>query len=161
NDNGGVYFVPAFTGLGAPYWDPAARAAIFGLTRGTGKAHIVRAALESVAYQVDDVIQILAADSGTAVNQLRIDGGAAANNFIAQFQADISSLDVVRPAHLETTALGAAYLAGLAVGMWSLDELGKKWRADHAFHGALSPEQAAASKKQWRKAVERVRDWTA
>ncbi|MDD1612875.1 MAG: glycerol kinase GlpK [Methylococcaceae bacterium] len=159
-DNGGVYFVPAFTGLGAPYWDPAARGGIFGLTRGASTSHIVRAALEGIAFQVDDIVQILAADSGRPVSQLRIDGGASANNLLVQFQADISGLEVVRPANLETTALGAAYLAGLAVGVWTLDELKKKWGVDRTFQGALPPEEIEAEKKQWRKAVERVRNWS-
>lgn len=158
-DNGGVYFVPAFTGLGAPDWDPAARGAIFGLTRGTTAAHIARAALESIVFQVDDIVRILAEESGWPVSQLRIDGGAAANNFIAQFQAHISDTAVVRPAHLETTALGAAYLAGLAVDVWTLDELTKKWRADRTFLPAMPMEQIEANKKQWRKAVERVMQW--
>lgn len=159
DDNGGVYFVPAFTGLGAPYWDPSARGAILGLTRGTTAAHIARAALESVAYQVDDVVRTLSFDCGRPVSQLRIDGGMAANDFIAQFQADISALEVLRPVDFETTALGAAYLAGLAVGAWTLEELSQKWRAGRSFKGVLSKGQAETNKKQWRKAVERARHW--
>lgn len=159
SDNGGVYFVPAFTGLGAPYWDPEARGAIFGLTRGTTAAHITRAALESVAFQVDDILRSLSSDSGRPVSQLRIDGGAAANQFIAQFQSDISALEVVRPEHLETTALGAAYLAGIAVGVWTLEQLVDQWRADRSFNGIMPIEEVETHKKRWRKAVERVRGW--
>ncbi|WP_326500429.1 glycerol kinase GlpK [Methylomicrobium sp. Wu6] len=159
SDNGGVYFVPAFTGLGAPFWDPAARGAIFGLTRGTTAAHIARAALESVAFQVDDILRILAADSGRPISQLRVDGGVAANQFLVQFQSDISALKVVRPAYLETTALGAAYLAGIAVGVWTLEELANRWRADRFFHGTMPVEEIESHEKQWRKAVERVRNW--
>jgi glycerol kinase len=159
SDNGGVYFVPAFTGLGAPYWDPEARGAIFGLTRGVTAAHITRAALESVAFQVDDILRILSVDSGRPVTQLRIDGGAAANRFLAQFQSDISDLEVIRPAHLETTALGAAYLAGIAAGVWTLDQLANKWQADRSFKGTMPAEMLETLKKHWRKAVERARDW--
>lgn len=158
-DNGGVYFVPAFTGLGAPYWDPSARGAIFGLTRGTSAAHITRAALESIAFQVDDIIQLLAEDSGKAISQLRIDGGAAANDLLAQFQADMAGLEVVRPQHLETTALGAAYLAGLALGVWDLAALGHKWRADRTFQRAMAAEQIAAGKRHWRQAAARAGHW--
>ncbi|WP_031431591.1 glycerol kinase GlpK [Methylomicrobium agile] len=158
-DNGGVYFVPAFTGLGAPDWDPDARGAIFGLTRGTTAAHIIRAALESMAFQVDDILRILSEDSGRPVSQLRIDGGAAANQFLARFQSDISGLEVVRPAHLETTALGAAYLAGIATGVWTLDQLADKWRADRSFEGTMPAGVREAHKKQWRKAVESVKGW--
>jgi glycerol kinase len=158
-DNGGVYFVPAFTGLGAPDWDPDARGAIFGLTRGATAAHITRAALESMAFQVDDVLRILSEDGGSPIRQLRIDGGAAANRFLAQFQSDISGLEVIRPVYLETTALGAAYLAGIAVGIWSLDQLAAKWRPDRFFESAMPADVQEAHKKQWRKAVERVKGW--
>jgi len=158
-DNGGVYFVPALTGLGAPHWDPNARGAVFGITRGTTKAHLARAALESIAYQVDELLQLLAADSGIAVRQLRIDGGAAVNNLLAQFQADLSRIEVVRPIHLESTAQGAAYLAGLAVGFWDIAELHDKWRADRSFHGNLPPEQVELLRCQWLKAVERAKHW--
>jgi glycerol kinase len=159
SDNGGVYFVPAFTGLGAPYWDPDARGAIFGLTRGATTAHITRAVLESIAFQVDDILQILADDSGRPVSQLRIDGGAAANRFLAQFQSDISGLEVIRPMNLETTALGAAYLAGIAMGVWTPDQLAGKWRADRSFNSTMPGDMREAHKKQWRKAVERARGW--
>ena len=158
-DNGGVYFVPALTGLGAPHWDPHARGAIFGITRGTSRAHLTRAALESICFQVDDLLQILAADSGEPVSQLRIDGGAAANNLLVQFQADISAIEVVRPANLETTALGVAYLAGIAAGLWSIGELNEKWRIDRSFHGTLQPREIEPLKHQWLKAVARAKNW--
>jgi glycerol kinase len=159
-DNGGVYFVPAFTGLGAPHWDSNARGAIFGITRGTTQAHLTRAALESIAFQVDDVLQLLAIENNQPIVQLRIDGGAAVNNLLAQFQADISALEVVRPTHLETTALGAAYLAGLAAGLWTLDELKQRWQIDQIFYGSLSAEEIAARKYCWLKALERTKNWT-
>jgi glycerol kinase len=158
-DNGGVYFVPALTGLGAPHWDPHARGAIFGITRGTTAAHITRAALESIGFQVDEILQLFTAESGTPITQLRIDGGAAANNRLAQFQADLSAVEVVRPANLETTALGAAYLAGIAIGLWSIDELKQKWQADSSFHESMPPQQVKALKQQWLKAVARAKNW--
>ncbi len=159
-DNGGVYFVPALTGLGAPHWDPHARGAIFGITRGTTRAHLTRAALESICFQVDDLLQILAADSSAPVSQLRIDGGAAVNNLLVQFQADISAIEVVRPANLETTALGAAYLAGIAAGLWTIGELNEKWRIDRSFHGTLQSQEIESLKHQWLKAVARAKNWT-
>jgi len=159
-DNGGVYFVPALTGLGAPHWDPHARGAIFGITRGTTRAHLARAALESICFQVDDLLQILVADSGEPVSQLRIDGGAAVNNLLVQFQADISAIEVVRPANLETTALGAAYLAGISAGLWTLGELNGKWRIDRSFHGTLQQQAVESLKHQWLKAVSRAKKWT-
>ncbi len=158
-DNGGVYIVPALTGLGAPHWDPHARGAIFGITRGTTRAHLTRAALESMCFQVDDLLQILAADSSKPVSQLRIDGGAAVNNLLAQFQADISAIEVVRPANLETTALGAAYLAGIAAGLWTIGELNEKWRIDRLFHGTLQQQAVESLKQQWLKAVARAKNW--
>ena len=158
-DNGGVYFVPALTGLGAPHWDPYARGAIFGITRGTTRAHITRAALESIFFQFDDLLQILAADSSEPVSQLRIDGGAAMNNLLVQFQADISAVEVVRPANPETTALGAAYLAGIATGLWTIGELNAKWRIDRSFHGTMQPRQIKSLKHQWLKAVARAKNW--
>jgi glycerol kinase len=158
-DNGGVFFVPALAGLGAPHWDPHARGAIFGITRGTTRAHVARAALESIALQVDELLQAMADDSGESIAQLRIDGGAAANNLLVQFQADIAAIEVVRPANLETTALGAAYLAGIAAGWWSIAELNDKWRLDRVFHGTKHPEEIAALKRQWLKAVERAKNW--
>jgi len=159
-DNGGVYFVPALTGLGAPHWDPHARGAIFGITRGTTSAHLTRAALESICFQVDDILQIFAAESGTPIVQLRIDGGAAINNRLAQFQADISAVEVVRPTNLETTALGAAYLAGIAVGLWTIDELKQKWQVDRSFHENMPPLEVESLKRYWLKAVARAKNWT-
>ena len=159
-DNGGVYFVPALTGLGAPHWDPHARGAIFGITRGTGRAHITRAALESIGFQVDDLLQILSADISKPISQLRIDGGASMNNWLVQFQADISAIEVVRPVNLETTALGAAYLAGIAAGLWTIGELNEKWRIDRSFHGTLSLQEIASLKQHWQKAVTRAKNWT-
>lgn len=158
-DNGGVYFVPALTGLGAPHWDPHARGAIFGITRGTSRAHLTRAALESICFQVDELLQILVADSSEPVSQLRIDGGAAVNNLLVQFQADISAIEVVRPANLETTALGAAYLAGIAAGLWTIGELNEKWRIDRSFQGTLPPREIESLKYQWLKAVARAKNW--
>jgi glycerol kinase len=158
-DNGGVFFVPALTGLGAPHWDPHARGAIFGITRGTTRAHIARAALESIAFQVDELLQTLAADSGEPVLQLRIDGGAAANNLLVQFQADLAGIEVLRPCDLETTALGAAYLAGIAAGWWTISELDEKWRAERSFHSAMATNQIESLKQQWRKAVARTINW--
>ena len=159
NDNGGVYFVPALTGLGAPHWDPNARGAIFGITRGTTQAHLARAALESIAFQVDELLQAMCLDCGVALSELRIDGGAANNKLMVQFQADISNLTIVRPENLETTALGAAYLAGLAVGFWTLDELKQSWQVKQTFTPKLRPEQVASLKHYWYKAVVRAKDW--
>jgi glycerol kinase len=159
DDNGGVYFVPALTGLGAPYWDGNARGAIFGITRGTTSAHITRAALESIAFQVDDVLQLLISDSGIAMSELRIDGGAAANDLLLQFQADISNLTILRPKNLETTALGAAYLAGIASGLWTIESLQQHWQIDREFKPALPDDEAAKLKQRWGKAVDRTLDW--
>ncbi|MCK9395940.1 MAG: glycerol kinase GlpK [Methylobacter sp.] len=158
-DNGGVYFVPALTGLGAPHWDPHARGAIFGITRGTTLAHLTRAALESICFQVDEVLQLLSAESGAPVVQLRIDGGAAVNNRLAQFQADISAVEVVRPTNLETTALGAAYLAGIAIGLWTIDELNQKWQIDRSFYQQMPPQDVKSLKHYWLKAVGRAKNW--
>lgn len=158
-DNGGVYFVPALTGLGTPHWDPHARGAIFGITRGTTSAHLTRAALESICFQVDEVLQLLSAESGSPITQLRIDGGAAVNNLLAQFQADISAVEVVRPTNLETTALGAAYLAGIAIGLWTIDELRQKWRIDRTFHETMPPLEVESLKRHWLKAVARAKNW--
>jgi len=159
SDNGGVYFVPALTGLGAPHWDSTARGAIFGITRGTTQAHLTRAALESIAFQVDELLQALKDDCGAPVAELRIDGGAAKNNLMVQFQADISNVNIVRPAYLETTALGAAYLAGLAVGFWKLDDLKQMQSVDKRFTPALSAEEVAKLKHYWQKAVSRATHW--
>lgn len=159
NDNGGVYFVPALTGLGAPYWDPNARGAIFGITRGTTKAHITRAAVESIAFQVDDLIQTMALDSDQEITELRVDGGAAKSNLMLQFQADISGIGIIRPINLETTALGAAYLAGLAVGFWEMSDLNQSWQADRTFTPDLPAEEVERLKQYWRKAVEKAKNW--
>jgi glycerol kinase len=159
SDNGGVYFVPALTGLGAPHWDSTARGAIFGITRGTTQAHLTRAALESIAFQVDELLQTLKDDCGELVAELRIDGGAAKNNLMVQFQADISNVNIVRPAYLETTALGAAYLAGLAVGFWKLDDLKQMQGVDHRFTPQLPSNEVDILKHYWQKAVSRAKHW--
>jgi glycerol kinase len=159
SDNGGVYFVPALTGLGAPHWDSNARGAIFGITRGTTHAHLARAALESIAFQVDELLQTMTLDCGVAITQLRIDGGAANNNLMVQFQADISNINIDRPENLETTALGAAYLAGLAVGFWKIEELKQSWRVNQAFTPNMPSEQVDKLKHFWQKAVERSKNW--
>ncbi len=159
-DNGGVYLVPAFTGLGAPHWDPYARGAILGLTRGTTKAHLARAALESIAYQVADVVEAMEADAGLRLAELRVDGGATANNLLLQFQTDLLGVPVVRPRVLETTALGAAYLAGLAVGYWDgLDDLAAQWTEDRRFAPARPRSDVQRLRAGWRKALERARRW--
>ena len=155
----GVYVVPAFVGLGAPYWDMYARGSIFGLTRGTTKAHLIRATLESLAYQTRDVLSAMESDSGVKLKGLRVDGGASANNLLMQFQSDILGTTVERPEVIETTALGAAYLAGLAVGFWKKEQILKSWKLDNQFQ----PEMDTAEKEQlyngWKKAVKRSMDW--
>lgn len=154
--NGGVYFVPAFTGLGAPHWQGAARGLICGMTRDTGRAHLVRAALESIAYQTRELIDAMEADAGAPLEELRVDGGASANNFLMQFQADILGRRIVRPADIETTALGAAYLAGLATGFWSGgEELQSFWRADRVFEPTMAESQRRNLFEGWREAVRR------
>jgi len=159
-DSDGVYLVPAFVGLGAPHWDPHARGALLGLTRGTNKAHIVRAALEAMAFQSRDVIEVVEADSGVKLDELRVDGGAAANDLLLQIQADIIGRDVVRPAVTETTALGAAYLAGLATGFWkSIDELAANWRIDRRFRPQMSEERRQELYAGWKRAVGRAKGW--
>jgi glycerol kinase len=159
-DSGGVYVVPAFVGLGAPYWAQYARGAILGLTRGSGRAEIVRATLESVAYQSRDLLEAMVADSGDELKELRVDGGMVANNFLMQFQADVLGVPVVRPVVAETTALGAAYLAGLAVGYWKdLDEVQQNWALDRKFTPAMDEGQRAKLYKGWKKAVERAQHW--
>jgi glycerol kinase len=159
-DAGGVYFVPAFVGLGAPYWDPYARGTLVGLTRGTDRRHLARAALEAICYQSRDVLQAMAADSGIRLRALRADGGAAANNLLMQLQADLLGVPVQRPAITETTALGAAYLAGLAVGYWSgLDEIAAQWRVDAEFVPSMAAERRDALYAGWQRAVERARGW--
>jgi glycerol kinase len=159
-DNGGVYIVPAFAGLGAPHWDAYARGAIFGLTRGATKAHLARAALESIAYQSVDVLDAMQKDAGITLTELRVDGGATCNDLLMQFQADVLGVPVVRPKVLETTALGAAYLAGLATGFWkSTDDIRANWRIDRRFDPQMSRERAAELRVGWEKAVERAKDW--
>lgn len=153
-DTCGVYLVPAFVGLGAPYWDPYARGILTGLTRGANRNHIARAALESMAYQTYDVLHAMEEDAGIPLAELRVDGGAAANNFLLQFQADITGVPVLRPKTLETTALGAAYLAGLAVGYWKdLSEIRRNWGVSHAYSPKASKEEAAEKLEGWQKAV--------
>ncbi len=159
-DSNGVYLVPAFVGLGAPHWDPHARGAVLGLTRGANRAHLVRAALEAIAFQTRDVIEAIEADSGVALSELRVDGGAAANDTLLQIQADILGREVVRPAVLETTALGAAYLAGLATGFWrDLSEVSRNWREDRRFYPQMPEGQREALYAGWRRAVERAKGW--
>jgi glycerol kinase len=159
-DSGDVFVVPAFTGLGAPYWDPNARGMIIGLTRGTTKAHIARAALESIAFQSAEVLEAMQKDSGEKLAELRVDGGAAANDLLMQFQADLLGVPVVRPRILETTALGAAYLAGLTVALWkSREELAQHWQAERRFEPRLDPTRRLALMDRWRQAVTRARNW--
>jgi glycerol kinase len=158
-DNGGVYLVPAFVGLGAPHWDSFARGSIFGLTRGTTAGHVARAAVESIAYQVADLLDAMRADSGDAVEELRVDGGAAANDALMQFQADILGVTVVRPAVTETTAFGAAYLAGLAVGFWKRDSDELKSGQHRRFEPKMPQAQARALRDRWNEAVARSKKW--
>ena len=158
SSTGGVYMVPAFVGLGAPHWDSAARGLITGMTRSTGKADIVRAALESIAYQTRELVEAMEADSGERLTELRVDGGATANNFLMQFQADILGRPIVRPADVETTALGAAYLAGLAVGVWkSVEELEKFWRSERVFEPRMNADERESLYAGWKRAVARCR----
>lgn len=159
-DSGGVYVVPAFVGLGAPYWDSYARGSILGLTRGSGRSQIVRAALESIAYQTRDVLEAMHADSGLTLQALRVDGGAVRNNFLMQFQADILGVPVECPAVTETTALGAAYLAGLATGFWSsLQEIEAQWVLERRFEPQMSAGERDSLYEGWQRAVERARGW--
>ena len=159
-DTNGVYVVPAFTGLGAPYWDMYARGAILGLTRGSKREHIVRATLESIAYQTKDVLEAMQEDSGITLKALKVDGGAAANNFLMSFQSDILNVPVRRPKVLETTALGAAYLAGLAVGFWKdQDEIKDKWAVDREFEITMEEDLRNKKYNGWKKAVKRAMDW--
>lgn len=159
-DNGGVYFVPALSGLGAPHWDAYARGTIVGITRGTTAGHIARAALEAIAYQVADVARAMEADSGLSIPELRVDGGAAANNLLMQLQSEILNLPIVRPRTLETTALGAAYLAGLATGFWKdTDEISHLWQADRHFEPAMDRAAVTKLMKGWTRALERSKGW--
>lgn len=159
-DNGGVYLVPALAGLGAPHWDPYARGAIVGLTRGATRAHLARAALEGIAYQVADILQAMQKDAGVKLKELRVDGGASNNALLMQFQADLLGVPVLRPAVTETTALGAAALAGLAVGAWSgARELDRAWEAEARFTSRMKPAQRRHLLSGWRRAVERAKNW--
>ena len=159
-DSAGVYVVPAFTGLGAPHWDMYARGAILGLTRGAGRNHIIRVSLEAIAYQTGDVLQAMEEDTGIRLRELRVDGGASANNFLMQFQADIVGRTIHRPMIRETTALGAAYLAGLATGVWSsLDDIRAQWTLDKLYEPAMPEEQRQRLQAGWQKAVQRAKDW--
>ncbi|MCR4807468.1 MAG: glycerol kinase GlpK [Lachnospiraceae bacterium] len=160
DDTNGCYVVPAFTGLGAPYWDQYARGAIVGLTRGVNKYHLIRATLESIAYSADEVIKAMESDSGIPLSSLRVDGGASANNFLMQVQADIAGAPVVRPACVETTAMGAAYLAGLATGYWkSREDVLANWKTDTTFMPQISDKERKERIKGWKKAVKRAFDW--
>ncbi len=159
-DNGGVYLVPAFTGLGAPHWDAEARGAMLGITRGTTAAHVARAAIESIAYQVADLIAAMEADAGMKLRELRVDGGATVNTGLLQFQSDLLRRAVVKPRVTETTALGAAFFAGLAVGYWkNRDEIAALWRADRVFKPVTTAAAAARGQREWRRAVERAKGW--
>ncbi len=156
-DDHGVIVVPAFVGLGAPYWDPDARGAIFGLTLDTGKAHLTRATLESVAFQTMELVEAMEADGADALETIRIDGGMAANDWLCQFIADVLGVEVERPANIETTALGAAFLAGLATGFWAdLDALSATWRSNRRFSPAMSVDRREKLRDRWRDAVART-----
>ncbi|MCG8587457.1 MAG: glycerol kinase, partial [Pirellulales bacterium] len=160
DDTDGVYFVPCMTGLGAPYWDPNARGTILGITRGTTAAHIARATLESLALSVSDLLHCMSDDSGTPITELRVDGGAAASDLLLQIQADLLNITVQRPKLLESTALGAAYLAGLATGVWnSIDDMSANRAVDREFHSEMSEGARAAKTHTWKRAVERASGW--
>jgi len=160
DDNGGVYLVPAFAGLGAPHWDAYARGTIIGITRGTTNGHIARAALEAIAYQVADLSHAMEQDAGKKITELRVDGGAAANDLMMQFQADILGIPVVRPTVLETTALGAAYMAGLTIGYWdSIEQIAENWQVDRRFDPQMPVEESSRLCGFWRKAVGRSTNW--
>lgn len=159
-DNGGVYFVPALSGMGAPYWDQYARGSFFGITRCTSNGHLARAVLEGIAFQVYDIVKAMEADAGQATAQLRVDGGASQSDYLMQVQSDLFAFDIVRPRITETTALGAAYLAGLAVGFWqSTDELRAQWQADKVFSPQLPPERVQKMLHYWHKAVKAAQHW--
>ena len=158
-DSDGVVFVPALTGLGAPYWDASAKGTIFGITRGTTPAHLTRAALESIALQVNDILTIMSQDSGKAIKELRVDGGATANNLLMQMQADYSDTAVIRPVDQETTALGAAFMAGIAAGLWSIDQLIEHWQEDKSFNSEISIAERSKKINLWREAISRTTDW--
>ncbi|HET7201342.1 MAG TPA: FGGY-family carbohydrate kinase, partial [Burkholderiales bacterium] len=159
-DSGGVYLVPAFTGLGAPHWDPYARGTVVGLTRGSNAGHIARAAVESIAFQSAELLRAMQQDSGESLKELRVDGGAAADDLLMQFQADLLGVPVVRPKVLETTALGAAYLAGLATGVWKdRTEIAKQWRAERYFQPEMKRAEAEQRMGEWQRALERAKEW--
>lgn len=159
-DTDGVYFVPAFTGLGAPHWDPHARGTICGITRGTTRGHLARAALEAIAFQTADILECMQADAGVALTELRVDGGATRNDLLMQFQADLLGVPVVRAANAESTALGAALLAGLATGVWKdADQVDGLWQAEHRFTGTFPRDRVAPLTTRWRAAVERAKGW--
>lgn len=160
-DNGDVYLVPAFTGLGAPHWDPHARGLIVGITRGTTAGHIARASLESIAFQVADLLSAMQQDSGVPIHELRVDGGAARNDTLMQFQADLLGIPVVRPASTETTSLGAAYLAGLAVGFWKdMDEIQAQWRVGKKFYPGREAGDSERLRGRWQEALQRAKVWS-
>jgi glycerol kinase len=159
-DSGGVFMVPAFVGLGAPHWDPYARGTIVGLTRGSGRAQLVRAAVESMAYQTRDVVEAMEIDLGSPMRELRVDGGAAVMDVLCQFQADLLGIPVRRPRHTETTALGAAFLAGLGAGIWTDADLAGLWKLDREFEPAMSRDEAGSLQSRWREAVKRSRGWS-
>jgi len=161
-DTGGVYLVPAFTGLGSPHWDAYARGTMVGLSRGTTRAHVARAALESIAFQSAEVLNAMQKDAAQPLLELRVDGGATANDLMMQFQADLLGVPVVRPRVTETTALGAAYLAGLSVGFWeSTDEVAANWKVDRRFEPAMPRDESDSRMRTWSRAVERSRNWHA
>jgi glycerol kinase len=160
-DTGGVYIVPAFAGLGAPYWNQHARGTITGITRGTTQAHLARAALDSIAFQTKDVLDAMENDSGISIAELRVDGGATANNLLMQFQSDVLNTKVVRPQIVETTALGAAYLAGLAVGYWeSQDAIARQWQADRMFAPDMTRETRHVLINGWKRAIGTAVAWS-
>jgi glycerol kinase len=159
-DCDGVYMVPAFAGLGAPHWDAYARGAIVGITRGTNRGHLARAALEGIAFQVADVLDAMKQDAGIPIQELRADGGASANNLLMQFQADIMMVPVVRPKIVETTAMGAAYLAGLAAGYWKdVAEISTIWQTDRVFEPTMSEDEVTERRGRWMNALDRARHW--
>jgi glycerol kinase len=159
-DTAGVYLVPAFAGLGSPYWDPSARGAMVGLTRGANRAHIARAALEAIAFQSADLLDAMRADAGQRIEAMRVDGGAAVNALLMQIQADLLGIPVVVPRILETTALGAAYLAGIRVGVWeSAADVAAYWQSERTYEPAISADEAGARLARWREAVSRTRGW--
>jgi len=159
-DSGDVFVVPAFTGLGAPHWDPYARGAILGITRGTMAAHIARAAIDSIALQVADLAEAMRSDAGGQLAELRVDGGASVNDALLQYQADILQIPVIRPKVTETTALGAAYLAGLAASVWpDCETIGRQWQVDRRFEPKMSPKRAGELRGRWQQAVERAKVW--